>query len=93
MEHKKVYHPKWRYHKTRPAQLVKSEAHEKALGEGWEDSPEKHGVVTHPHSDEFLAMKESEEFECEEAEEGEEHEVPAEKPKKPKKPKAPKQSE
>lgn len=32
-------YPKWKYHKTRKAMLVRSPAVELALGDGWVDSP------------------------------------------------------
>lgn len=32
-------YPKWKYHATKPAAVVKDEAEEKALGKGWEDTP------------------------------------------------------
>lgn len=53
----KKYQPNWKYHATKKAVLIKSQAHEDALMKqgGWEDSPAKHGVVTHPHSEEYLA--------------------------------------
>lgn len=33
--------PKWLYHKTEGARIIKSSDEEKALGQGWADSPEK----------------------------------------------------
>ena len=35
---KRVY-PRWMYHRTKPAVIVKSQQEEAALGEGWADSP------------------------------------------------------
>ena len=35
---KRVY-PSWRYHRTKPAVIVKSQQEEAALGEGWADTP------------------------------------------------------
>jgi hypothetical protein len=32
-------YPSWRYHRELPALIVKSEEEDKALGEGWADSP------------------------------------------------------
>lgn len=32
-------YPKWKYHATKDAVIVKDEAEEKALGKGWKDSP------------------------------------------------------
>lgn len=43
----KVY-PRWKYHKTQPAQIVKNEAHEDRLGDDWKESPADHGVITAP---------------------------------------------
>jgi hypothetical protein len=51
--------PKWKYHPSGKSKLVGSEVEEKYLGELWKDSPADHGVVTHPHSDEYLAMHEN----------------------------------
>ena len=34
-----VAYPKWLYHPEQPAQVVQSEQGEKALGEGWVESP------------------------------------------------------
>ncbi len=65
---KPKFHPRWRYHKTRPPQLVKSEAHLKALGEGWEDSPAKHGNHTYPPTEEQLAAMAEEACEYEDPE-------------------------
>lgn len=59
----KVFQPYWRYHKTKPDRLIKSIEMEKALGPGWEDSPAKHGRITHPDPiskiDEDYASEES----------------------------------
>ena len=35
---KRVY-PSWRYHRTKPAVIVKSQQEEADLGEGWADTP------------------------------------------------------
>lgn len=35
----KVEYPKWKYHKTKEAELVFDEKQEKALGKGWAESP------------------------------------------------------
>jgi hypothetical protein len=35
---KRVY-PSWRYHRTKPAVIVKSQQAEAELGEGWADTP------------------------------------------------------
>lgn len=47
-----VHYPTWLYHKTEKAALVQSESEHaellKKFGPGWEDSPEKFGVETHP---------------------------------------------
>lgn len=62
--------------------LVKSAAHEKFLGEGWEDSPAKHGIVKYPPSDEQLAQMSGElETDWENMDEHEhvEHEAPVRK--------------
>jgi len=32
-------YPKWKYHATKPAVIVADQAAEKALGEGWGESP------------------------------------------------------
>jgi hypothetical protein len=37
MSHK--HYPKWKYHESKPAQVVPHEDAEKALGHGWVDSP------------------------------------------------------
>ena len=35
---KRVY-PRWMYHRTKPAVIVKSQQEEAELGEGWADTP------------------------------------------------------
>lgn len=75
MEKKKFEHC-WRFHKTKPAQLVKSLAHLKSLGAGWEDSPAKHGVITHPLSPEQQAMADGKMDESDFYEDEEEEEAP-----------------
>jgi hypothetical protein len=39
-------YPKWKYHKTESAKVVRSEAEEKALGAGWAESPAEFEVDT-----------------------------------------------
>lgn len=34
--------PKWKYHRTKEAELVQDAAAEKALGRGWGDAPFAH---------------------------------------------------
>lgn len=36
----KVY-PSWRYHKTKEAKIIRSDAEDKALGKDWADTPAK----------------------------------------------------
>ncbi len=40
--------PKYMYHESGEATMVENADQEHELGEGWEDSPSKFGVVTHP---------------------------------------------
>lgn len=44
-------HPKWKYHASRPARVVSSEAEEKELGPEWAESPAKFGVISCPSQD------------------------------------------
>jgi hypothetical protein len=41
-------YPKFLYHRDYEPLLVKTEEQEKKLGAGWEDSPAKFDVVSHP---------------------------------------------
>ena len=36
-------YPTWRYHRDKPACIVRSEAEESALGDGWTDTPAAFG--------------------------------------------------
>jgi hypothetical protein len=51
--------PCWRYHRTLPARIVYSAEEEKALGEGWADTPaaflepEPKPVITEPEPSDF----------------------------------------
>lgn len=38
MKHQSAY-PRWRYHPSHEARIVKSEDEDKLLGKGWHDSP------------------------------------------------------
>lgn len=46
MGHQVSEYPRWRYHASKPAQLVQNPQEDKALGEGWADSPERVHVAT-----------------------------------------------
>jgi|SRR5579872_376312 len=50
-------YPKYKYHATLAPVLVNSEDEEIMLGDGWEDSPAKHGIVTAPSAEENHATK------------------------------------
>lgn len=52
-------YPKWVYHPSKEAQVVKSAADEKKLGKGWVESPAEFGVESAPGSapDETIAAK------------------------------------
>ena len=41
-------YPKYLYHQEYEAVIVHNAAEEKELGPGWEDSPAKFGIETHP---------------------------------------------
>jgi len=46
--------PKFKYHETKDAVVVKDADEEKALGTEWANSPAEFGVVTCPNPDEEL---------------------------------------
>ncbi len=49
--------PKWLFHESGKKKLVANERELKFLGSAWKDSPAAFGIVTHPHSDEYLARQ------------------------------------
>lgn len=47
-EKQETGYPKFLYHKEHGGKLIHSSHEEKELGKGWEDTPAKFGVETHP---------------------------------------------
>lgn len=47
-EKKEAGYPKFLYHKEHGGKLLHSKEEEVSLGKGWEDSPAKFGIETHP---------------------------------------------
>lgn len=43
-----MVYPKWKYHPEKEARIVPHAEAEKALGEGWFDSPAHYGIETCP---------------------------------------------
>lgn len=72
--HEETVYPKWKYHATKAPEVVGSEEEEKALGEGWGESPAEF---------ESKPVKNEKETDSDEQSDGGEKEPPAseEKPK------------
>lgn len=51
-------YPKHKHSKDGRHKVVNSVEEEEHLGDTWKDSPADHGIVTHPHSEEYLARQE-----------------------------------
>lgn len=50
-------YPKWKYHESFEAVIVKDAAKEKELGDKWADTPAAFGVVTAPAEGHELKLK------------------------------------
>lgn len=49
-------YPKYKYHAEKESIVVKSEEHEKSLGNDWADSPADHGIETCPGENPDLSI-------------------------------------
>lgn len=52
-----IEYPKYKYHAELDPEIVHDEDQELALGDGWEDSPADHGVITNPSKEQALEIR------------------------------------